>query len=82
MLIVNLITITIFVIFATIFINNTENKIIIISLTLLTNILIMLILYGFTISNSIYETVYQIKTDNQGYHTKLYRYILILFGIG
>lgn len=77
----NLITMIIYIILAAILINTSTEKIINIFLVLIINIIFIGILYGFSISNSTYETVYQIKTDNQGYETKLLRYFLILFGL-
>ncbi|MBE4704315.1 hypothetical protein [Spiroplasma platyhelix] len=78
--IANLIIMIIYIILGSVLIKTTEAKLINILLTLLVNFIFLGILYAFSISNSIYETVYQIKTDNKGYEPKLYRYLLILFG--
>lgn len=80
--IINLIVMLFFIVFGAIFIKTLEDRLVNITLTVLINIIIMLMIYGFSIANTSYETVYQIKIDNQGYNTKLYRYLLILFGIG
>lgn len=78
--ITNLIIMLVYVILAAILIKTIEAKLINILLTLFVNFIYLAIIYGFSISKSTYETVYQIKTDNQGYQPKLYRYFLILFG--
>lgn len=78
----NLIVVSLFVTFSAIFIKTLEDKLINTLLILLLNIIIMLIIFAFSIGKTSYETVYQIKTDQQAYHTKLYRYILILLGMG
>lgn len=78
--IANAVLMIIFIILGAIFIPTTEAKLIHILLTVLVNFIYLGILYGFSVSNSIYETVYQIKTDSRGYEPKLYRYLLILFG--
>lgn len=78
--ITNLIIMLIFIILASVLIKTTEAKLINILLTLLVNLIFLAILYAFSVSNSTYETVYQIRTDNKGYEPKLYRYLLILLG--
>ncbi|MGL5268358.1 MAG: hypothetical protein ACRC8P_01095 [Spiroplasma sp.] len=77
---INLIIMIIYIILTAILIKTTTEKLINIFLVLIVNFIFLGILYGFSISSSTYETVYQIKTDNQGYETKLLRYFLILFG--
>lgn len=78
--ITNLTIIIIYITLIAILIKPIPQEIINICLPLTINIIIFAILYYFSISSSAYETVYQIKTDNQGYETKLPRYFLILFG--
>lgn len=78
--IANSIVMIIYIILGAILFKTTEAKLINIILVLIINFIFLAIIYGFSVSNTVYETVYQIKTDNQGYHPKLYRYFLILFG--
>lgn len=78
--IINLFFIIIYLILGAILIKKTEEKLINIFLVLFTNLIFLAIIYGFSISSCVYETVYQIKTNNKGYEIKLYRYILILLG--
>lgn len=78
--IANLISMIIYIILGAILIKTTEAKLINILLALFVNLIFLGLLYAFSIGNSTYETVYQIKTDNKGYEPKLYRYFLILFG--
>ncbi|WP_342276582.1 hypothetical protein [Spiroplasma endosymbiont of Nebria brevicollis] len=72
----------IFVIIAGILINSVDDKLINILVIVGINSLMLLIMFGFSVSIYTYETVYQIKTTGSTYETKLYRYLLILFGFG
>lgn len=78
--ITNAIILLIYIILGSVLIQTTEQKLINVLLVLITNLIFIAILYGFSVSNNVYETVYQIKTNNKGYEPKLYRYLLILFG--
>lgn len=71
-----------FAILAAFLINPMSNKLINIFLIIGINSLILIILFGFSISNYTYETVYQIKVKGSTYDTKFYRYLIILFGFG
>lgn len=71
-----------FIIITAILINSVNDKLINILLIIIINSLMLLVMFGFSISVYNYETVYQIKTTSSTYETKLYRYLLILFGFG
>lgn len=71
-----------FVIIAGILIKTIDDKLINILLIIGVNSIMLLTMFGFSVSIYTYETVYQIKTKNSIHEVKLYRYLLILFGFG
>lgn len=76
---INILIIAIFLILSILLIKNNNNKIINIIAILVTNAIFMAIIFAFSISETNFETVYQIQLDNQGYNIKKRKYFIILF---